>query len=135
MLESELEPEFVSLLEVLRRADPAVAPGSQMARACDVPAKLVTGAYLNRLKLPMVQFSCHLKFAPTLGALFCRYEGEDLTEKLLVALEHWHSMGLDLKLMQGMVAEFCAELGRKRGTVRTGPADVRSQRLDVRRQK
>jgi hypothetical protein len=115
MLESELEPEFVSLLEVLRRPDPAVVPGSQMARSCDVPGKLVTGAYLNRLKLPMVQFSCHLKFAPTLGALFCRYEGEDLAEKLLVALEHWHTLGLDLKVMQGMVQAFYAELRRKRG--------------------
>jgi len=46
MLESKLEPEFVSLLEVLRRPDPAVVPGSQMARARDVPAKIVTGAYL-----------------------------------------------------------------------------------------
>ena len=115
MQESELEPEFVSLLEVLRRPDPAVVPGNQMARACDVPAKIVTGAYLNRLKLPMVTFSCHLKFAPTLGALFCRYEGEDLTEKLLVAMEHWRTLGLDLKLMQGMVQVFYAELGRKRG--------------------
>jgi hypothetical protein len=115
MLESELEPEFVSLLEVLRRPDPAVVPGSQMARSLDVPAKLVTGAYLNRLKLPMVQFSCHLKFAPTLGALFCRFEGEDLAEKLLVALEHWHTLGLDMKVMQGMVQAFYAELSRKRG--------------------
>ena len=82
MLESELEPEFVSLLEVLRRPDPAVVPGSQQERSREVPAKLVTGAYLNRLKLPMVQFSCHLKFAPTLGALFCRYEGEDLAEQI-----------------------------------------------------
>jgi hypothetical protein len=89
MLESELEPEFVSLLEVLRRPDPAVVPGSQQERSREVPAKLVTGAYLNRLKLPMVPFDCHLKFAPTLGVLFCRYEGEDLAEQLLLALEHW----------------------------------------------
>jgi hypothetical protein len=116
MLESELEPEFVSLLEVLRRPDPAVVPGSQQERSREVPAKLVTGAYLNRLKLPMVQFSCHLKFAPTLGALFCRYEGEDLAEKLLVALEHWRTLGLDMKVMQGMVQAFYAELWRKRGS-------------------
>jgi hypothetical protein len=116
MLKSELEPEFVSLLEELRRPDPAVVPGIQKEKALAVPAKLVTGAYLNRLKLPMVQFSCHLQFAPTLGALFCRYEGEDLAEKLLVALEHWHTMGLDLKLMQGMVQVFCTELGRMRGS-------------------
>ncbi|MCX6841248.1 MAG: hypothetical protein NTX53_03040 [candidate division WOR-3 bacterium] len=116
MLESELEPEFVSLLEVLRRPDPAVVPGSQQERSLEVPAKLVTGAYLNRLKLSMVQFSCHLEFAPTLGALFCRYEGEDLAEKLLVALEHWHTLGLDLKVMQGMVHVFYAELRRKRGS-------------------
>ena len=64
MQESELEPEFVSLLEGLRRPDPAVVPGNQMARACDVPAKLVTGACLNRLKMPMVPFSCHLKSVP-----------------------------------------------------------------------
>jgi hypothetical protein len=115
MLESELEPEFVSLLEVLRRADPAVVPGNQQERSREVPAKLVTGAYLNRLKLPMVPFSCHLKFAPTLGALFCRYEGEDLAEKLLQVLEHWRTLGLDMKVMQGMVQAFYAELWRKRG--------------------
>ena len=63
MQESELEPEFVSLLEVLRRPDPAVEPGSQRRRSVDVPAKLVTGAYLNRLKMPMMPFSCHLKSA------------------------------------------------------------------------
>jgi hypothetical protein len=115
MLESELEPEFVSLLEVLRRPDPAVVPGSQMERSRDVPAKLVTGAYLNRLKLSMVQFSCHLKFAPTMGALFCRFDGVELAERLLVALEHWRTLGLDLKVMQGMVQVFYAELWRKRG--------------------
>ena len=115
MLESELEPEFVSLLEVLRRSDPAVVPGNQQERSREVPAKLVTGAYLNRLKLPMVPFDCHLKFAPTLGAPFCRYESEDLAEKLLLALEHWHTLGLDMKVMQGMVQAFYAELWRKRG--------------------
>jgi len=49
MLECELESEFLSLLEVLRRSDPTVVPGSQQERSRDVPAKLVTGAYLNRL--------------------------------------------------------------------------------------
>jgi hypothetical protein len=62
MLENELEPEFVSLLADLRRPDPAALPGNQQERSRTVPAKLVTGAYLNRLKLPMVQFACHLKF-------------------------------------------------------------------------
>ena len=57
-----------------------------------------------------------LSFAPTLGALFCRYEGEDLAEKLLLALEHWHTLGLDMKVMQGMVQAFYAELWRKRGS-------------------
>jgi hypothetical protein len=112
MMENELEPEFVSLLADLRRPDPAALPGNQQERSRTVPAKLVTGAYLNRL---MVQFACHLKFAPTLGALFCRYEGEDLAEKLLEELEHWGTLGLDLKLMQGMVQAFYAELSRKRG--------------------
>jgi hypothetical protein len=36
MLESELEPEFLSLLEVLRRPDPAVVPGSQQERSREV---------------------------------------------------------------------------------------------------
>ena len=57
MLESELEPEFLSLLAELRRPDPSVVPGCQRARALAVPVKLVTGAYLNRLKLPIVD--CH----------------------------------------------------------------------------
>jgi len=115
MLECELESEFVSLLADLRRPDPAALPGNQQERSRTVPAKLVTGAYLNRLKLPMVQFACHLKFAPTLGALFCRYEGEVLAEKLLEEMEHWRTLGLDLKLMQGMVQVFYAELSRKLG--------------------
>jgi hypothetical protein len=63
----------------------------------------------------MVPFGCHLKFAPTIGALFCRYEGAGLAENLLVELEHWRTLGLDLKVMQGMVQAFCAELKRKRG--------------------
>ncbi|MCX6844803.1 MAG: hypothetical protein NTX53_21275 [candidate division WOR-3 bacterium] len=116
MLESELEPEFVSLLETIRRPDPTLVPGRQAEKALTVPAKLVTGAYLNRLKLPMVQFGSHLKFAPTIGALFCRYEGEVLAEKLLVELEHWRTLGLDMKIMQEMVQVFYAELGRKRGS-------------------
>jgi hypothetical protein len=115
MLVSELEPEFVQLLEKFQQPDPDSLPGMQMERARNVPVKLVTGAYLSRLGLPMVPFDCHLKFAPTLGALFCRYEGEDLAEKLLVELEHWRTLGLDLKIMQGMVQVFYAELGRKRG--------------------
>jgi len=116
MLESELEPEFVGLLEKIQQPDPTFEPGKQAEKARDMPAKLITGAYLNRLKLPMVTFSCHLKFAPTIGALFCRYEGEDLAEKLLVELEHWRTLGLDLKVMQGMVQVFYAELRRKRGS-------------------
>ena len=108
MLESELEPEFVRLLERIQQPDPDFAPGKQAERARNVPVKLVTGAHLSRLGLAMVPFNCHLKFAPTLGALFCRYEGEDLAEKLLVELEHWRSLGLDLKIMQGMVEVFYA---------------------------
>ena len=115
MLESELEPEFVGLLEKIQQPDPTFEPGKQAEKARDMPVKLITGAYLSRLGLAMVPFDCHLKFAPTLGALFCRYEGEDLAEKLLVALEHWHTLGLDMKVMQGMVQAFYAELWRKRG--------------------
>jgi hypothetical protein len=116
MLESELEPEFVGLLEKIQQPDPAFEPGKQAEKARDLPVKLITGAYLSRLGLPMVPFDCHLKFAPTLGALFCRYEGEDLAEKLLLALEHWRTLGLDLKVMEGMVQVFYAELWRKRGS-------------------
>jgi hypothetical protein len=138
MLESELEPEFVSLLRDLRRPDPALEPGNQRERARMVPAKLVTGAYLNRQKLPMVPFGCHLKFAPSIGALFCRYEGEELAEQLLLALEHWRTLGLDMKLMQGMVLVFYAELARKRGVplaAEAGPARAnRQERQDVRAQ-
>ena len=126
MLESELESEFVSLLEDLRRPDPAVVPGNQQERSRAVPAKLVTGAYLSRLKLSMVPFGSHLKFAPTIGALFCRYEGEELAERLLVALEHWRTLGLDMKLMQGMVQVFYAELRRKRGAPQAGLPEVQS---------
>jgi hypothetical protein len=75
----------------------------------------------------MVPFSCHLKLAPTIGKLFCRYEGEELTERLLVALEHWRTMGLDLKVMQGMVAELYAELRREKGDVRAGPDEGRCE--------
>ncbi len=127
MLESELEPEFVSLLEVLRRTDPGVVPGSQQQKALAVPVKLVTGAYLNRMKLPMVQFTCHLRFAPTLGALFCKYDSVELAERLLMEMEHWHTLGLDLKVMQGMVMVFYAELWRPRGV----PAAAESPQFAV----
>jgi len=33
-----------------------------------------------------------------------------------VELEHWRTLGLDLKVMQGMVQVFYAELRRKRGS-------------------
>jgi hypothetical protein len=58
ILEQELEPETVSMLDEIRRT----AHGEQRGVARGLPAKLVTGAHLNRLKLPMVQFACHLKF-------------------------------------------------------------------------
>ncbi len=109
ILEQELEPETVSMLDEIRRT----APGTQREVALGLPAKLVTGVYLNRLKLAMVPFDCHLKFAPTLGALFCRYEGEDLAEQIGIEFEHWKALGLDPKVMQGMVRVYYEELRTK----------------------
>ena len=97
------------MLDEIRRT----APGTQREVALGLPAKLVTGVYLNRLKLAMVPFDCHLKFAPTLGALFCRYEGEDLAEQIGIEFEHWKALGLDPKVMQGMVRVYYEELRTK----------------------
>ncbi len=92
ILEKELEPETLAMLGEIRRADPAVPAELQQATARGFPAKLVAGAYLTRLGLEMVPFDCHLKFAPTLGALFCRYSGDALAEQLEIAFEHWHAL-------------------------------------------
>jgi len=106
LLEQELEPETVSMLDEIRRAD----PGEQRAVAQGLPAKLIAGACLSRLGLSMMPFWCHLKFAPTLGALFCRYEGEDLAEQIGIEFEHWKALGLDPKVTQGMVRTYYEEL-------------------------
>jgi len=59
MLESELESEFVGLLEKIQQPDPTSEPGKQAEKARDMPVKLITGAYLSRLGLAMVPFDCH----------------------------------------------------------------------------
>ena len=128
ILEKDLEPETVSMLNEIRQAD----PGSQREVARGFPAKLVTGAYLSRLGLAMVPFGCHLKFAPSLGALFCRYEREELADRIEIELEHWKALGLDLTIMQGMVRTYYEELRRKCGM---GQGEVRSQNAETRVQK
>jgi len=106
VLEQELEPETVNVLDEIRWAD----PGEQRAVAQGLPAKLIAGACLSRMGLSMAPFGCHLKFAPILGTLFCRHEGEELAEQIGVEFEHWKTLGLDPKVMQGMVRAFYGEL-------------------------
>jgi hypothetical protein len=106
LLEQELESETVSMLDEIRWAD----PGEQRAVAQGLPAKLIAGACLSRLGLSMAPFGSHLKFAPILGSLFCRYEGEDLVEQIGIEFKHWKTLGLDAKVMQGMVKAFYGEL-------------------------
>jgi hypothetical protein len=106
LMEQELEPETVNILDEIRRVD----PGEQRAVAQGLPAKLIAGVSLSRLGLSMAPFSCHLRFAPVVGALFCQYEGEGLAEQIGIEFEHWKTLGLDLKVMQGMVRTYYKEL-------------------------
>ena len=106
LLEKELEPETVKVLDEIRWTD----PGEQRAVAQRLPARLIAGACLSRLGMAMAAFGSHLEFAPTVGTLFCRYEGEDLVEQIETEIEHGKALGLDLKVMQGMVRTYYDEL-------------------------
>ena len=104
--EQEFEPETVSMLDEIRRAD----PGEQRTAAERLPTQLIAGACLSRLGLSMAPFARHLKFAPTLGELFCRYEGEDLVEQIGIEFKHWKALGLDPKVTQRMARAHYGEL-------------------------
>lgn len=106
LMEQELEPETVSMLNEIRSAD----PGEQRAVAKWLPAKLIAGVCLSRLGLTRAPFGSHLEFAPTLGALFCRYEGRDLAEQIGAEFNHGRARGLDPKVMHRMVKTYYDEL-------------------------
>jgi hypothetical protein len=106
LLEQELEPETVSMLDEIRWTD----PGEQRAVAQGLPSKLIAGVLLSRLGLSKAPFGYHLKFAPAVGALFCHYEGENLAQQIEIELEHWETLGLESKVMQEMVRTYYGEL-------------------------
>ena len=115
MKELALEPETVEVLDEIRRPVPGRMPGAQIAAARCVSVKPVVGAYLSGLGLRMVPFCTHINCAPGMAALFARFEGEALADRLVAFMQRWLDVGLDTTVLQGMLRAYYAEVRRKLG--------------------
>ena len=103
MLESELESEFVGLLEKIQQPDPTFEPGKQAEKARDVPVKLITGAHQGQSNKDKGQSKTEMG---QVGLDF-------ILSSFLIAL----SLVLcPLYFVRTLVRVFYAELRRKRGS-------------------
>jgi len=112
-----LESETVEVLDEIRRPAPGRVPGAQIAAARCVSVKPVVGAYLSSLGLRMVPFCTHIGSAPGMAALFARFEGEALADRLVAYMQRWLDVGLDTKVLQGMLRAYYAEVRKKCGAI------------------